>query len=226
MPLSAIAANLNVFRSARATETANAHALPKEPGYTMSEAEIDLDLIQRVLAGEKHVFDLIVRRYQTRVCAAAAKVMGRSPDVEDVAQEVFIRAYRALHSFRGDSSFYTWLYKIAINTARNYLSANGRRPQIVDLDVDVADHLDDSQRLTDRSTPENEMLRVEVENTVLQAVGGLPEDMKMALTLREVDGMSYEEIASVMDCPIGTVRSRIFRGREAIDKLLRPLLRD
>jgi RNA polymerase sigma-70 factor (ECF subfamily) len=199
---------------------------PVPSGAPMSEADTDLELVSRVLKGERKVFDLIVRRYQSRVCAAVAKVLRRSPDIEDVAQETFLRAYRALPSFRGDSSFYTWLYKIAINTARNHLATNSRRPQLADVDIGVAEHLGDVQRLMDRDTPEKEMLREEVEQTVLKAVDDLPEDMRTALTLREVDGMSYEDIAKLMGCPIGTVRSRIFRGREAIDRLLRPLLKD
>jgi RNA polymerase sigma-70 factor (ECF subfamily) len=147
-------------------------------------------------------------------------------ECQDVAQESFIRAYRAMANFRGDSQFYTWMYKIAINTAKNYLVSQNRRPPTDDIAIDDAVLLDGGTRLKERATPERELLRQEIEQTVFETVEALPEDLKMAITLREVDGLSYEEIAEKMNCPIGTVRSRIFRARDAIDQKLRPLLSD
>ncbi|MEN8176867.1 MAG: RNA polymerase sigma factor RpoE, partial [Pseudomonadota bacterium] len=145
-------------------------------------------------------------------------------EVLDVAQEAFIKAYRALPQFRGDSAFYTWLYRIAINTAKNFLVSQSRRPPDADVDADVAEQLDAGERLKDRDTPESHIMKEEVESVLWRAIEALPEDLRTAITLREIDGMSYEEIAQTMDCPIGTVRSRIFRAREAIDNKLKPLL--
>jgi RNA polymerase sigma-70 factor (ECF subfamily) len=191
------------------------------------EAEgLDDLLVERVVKGERHCFDLLVRKYQSRVIAAVARFVRDRTECEDIAQEVFMRAYRALASFRGESSFYTWLFKIAVNAARNHLAANGRRPVLADLDTQIADQLDDPTRLRDRSTPEKELMREQLEHNMLEALADLPAEMRTALTLREVDGLSYEDIAKTLDCPIGTVRSRIFRGREAIDKRVRPLLQE
>jgi RNA polymerase sigma-70 factor (ECF subfamily) len=196
------------------------------PVAVMEAEGLDDLLVERVLKGERHCFDLLVRKYQSRVIAAVARFVRDRTECEDIAQEVFMRAYRALASFRGDSSFYTWLFKIAVNAARNFLAANGRRPVLADLDTQVADQLDDPTRLRDRSTPEKELMREQLENSMLEALSELPAEMRTALTLREVDGLSYEDIAKTLDCPIGTVRSRIFRGREAIDKRVRPLLQE
>lgn len=190
------------------------------------EAALDDLLVQRVRRGERSAYDLLVRRYQHRIYAAVARLVRDRSECEDITQEVFLRAYRALASFRGDSSFYTWLYKIAINTAKNHLASAQRRPRVADVDEEVGEALEGQARLRDRATPENEMIRREIERTVLDAVAELPEEMRRAVTLREVEGLSYEEIAALMQCPIGTVRSRIFRGREAIDRRLRPLIEE
>jgi RNA polymerase sigma-70 factor (ECF subfamily) len=190
----------------------------------MSEAELDLDLVKQVQAGNQRAFDVLVRKYQHKVVSVVMRYVADWAEAQDVSQEAFIRAYRALGNFRGDSAFYTWLYRIAINTAKNWLVSQGRRPPTDDLQVDDAVHLADATRLRDPSTPERELLRQEIERTVTATVDALPDELRQAITLREVDGLSYDEIAEAMNCPIGTVRSRIFRAREAIDLKLRPLL--
>ena len=190
----------------------------------MGENEIDQALVQRVQAGEKRAFDLLVGKYQHKVTSLISRYIHDWSECQDVAQETFIRAYRALANFRGDSQFYTWLYKIAVNTAKNHLVSMGRRPPTDDIDAVDAVQYDGGSRLRDTDTPEHELLRQEIERTVAATVESLPEELRMAITLREVDGLSYEEIAETMDCPIGTVRSRIFRARDAIDQKLRPLL--
>lgn len=192
----------------------------------MGEQELDQVLVARVQAGERGAFDLLVRRYQHRILAVISRYIGDWAETQDVGQEAFIRAYRAIGNFRGDSAFYTWLYKIAINTAKNWLVSQGRRPPTDDVQIENAEHLESAYRLKDNSTPERELLRAEIERTVFAAVEQLPDELKQAITLREIDGLSYEEIAETMACPIGTVRSRIFRAREAIDIKLRPLLTD
>jgi RNA polymerase sigma-70 factor (ECF subfamily) len=192
----------------------------------VSEAELDQALVKRVQAGERHAFDLLVRKYQHKVMGVISRYVGDWAETQDVAQEAFIRAFRAIGNFRGESAFYTWLYKIAINTAKNWLVSQGRRPPTDDVQVEDALHLDAAVKLKDASTPERELMRQEIERRVFDTVAKLPEDLRMAITLREVDGLSYEEIAEAMSCPIGTVRSRIFRAREAIDNELRPLLTD
>jgi RNA polymerase sigma-70 factor (ECF subfamily) len=190
----------------------------------MGENEIDQALVQRVQAGEKRAFDLLVVKYQHKVTSLISRYIHDWSECQDVAQETFIRAYRALANFRGDSQFYTWLYKIAVNTAKNHLVSAGRRPPTDDIDAVDAVQYDGGSRLRDTDTPEHELMRQEIERTVSATVEALPEELRMAITLREVDGMSYEEIAEAMGCPIGTVRSRIFRARDAIDQKLRPLL--
>ena len=192
----------------------------------MGEADLDIALVKRVQAGERRAFDLLVRKYQHKVLGVVSRYVNDWAEAQDVAQEAFIRAFRAIANFRGESAFYTWLYKIATNTAKNYLVAQGRRPPGDDLQVDDAQHLESAVKLKDSATPERELMREEVERTVFEAVEALPEELRAAITLREVDGLSYEEIASAMNCPIGTVRSRIFRARDAIDQRLRPLLTD
>ncbi|HZP64767.1 MAG TPA: RNA polymerase sigma factor RpoE [Rudaea sp.] len=192
----------------------------------MGEQELDQALVERVQKGEKRAFDLLVRKYQHKVVGVISRYISDWSECQDVAQEAFIRAYRAIAAFRGDSQFYTWMYKIAINTAKNYLVSQGRRPPTDDVGIEDAVQLEGGARLKDRATPEHELLRQEIERTVFDTVEQLPEDLKTAITLREVDGMSYEEIAEAMNCPIGTVRSRIFRARDAIDQKLRPLLSD
>lgn len=198
-----------------------------EQGQAAAPADdSDQILVQRVQAGDKRAFDLLVRKYQHRVVAVISRFMADWAESQDVAQEAFVRAYRAIGNFRGDSAFYTWLYKIATNTAKNYLVSQGRRPPTDDVQVDDAVHLEAAVRLKDSSTPERELLRQEIERTVTATVERLPEELRQAITLREVDGLSYEEIAERMQCPIGTVRSRIFRARDAIEIQLRPLLTD
>jgi len=192
----------------------------------MGELESDQQLVERVQSGDKRAFDLLVRKYQHKLVSVISRYIKDWSECQDVAQESFIRAYRAIGNFRGDSQFYTWIYKIAINTAKNYLVSQNRRPPTDDIAIEDAVLLDGGTRLKDSATPENEMLRQEIEQTVFATVEQLPEELKTAITLREVDGLSYEEIAEAMNCPIGTVRSRIFRAREAIDIQLRPLLAD
>jgi RNA polymerase sigma-70 factor (ECF subfamily) len=190
----------------------------------MGESELDQALVERVQKGDKRAFDLLVRKYQHKIVSVVSRYVSDWSEAQDVAQEAFIRAYRAIGSFRGDSAFYTWIYKIAINTAKNQIVSRGRRPPIGDIAIDDAILLDGASQLRDRATPERELMRQEIEQTVFATVEELPEELRTAITLREVDGLSYEEIAEAMNCPIGTVRSRIFRAREAVDAKLRPLL--
>jgi RNA polymerase sigma-70 factor (ECF subfamily) len=190
----------------------------------MGESELDQALVERVQKGDKRAFDLLVRKYQHKIISVVTRYVSDWSEAQDVAQEAFIRAYRALGAFRGDSAFYTWIYKIAINTAKNHLVSRGRRPPIGDIAIEDAVLLDGASQLRERATPERELLRQEIEQTVFGTVEELPEELRTAITLREVDGLSYEELAEAMNCPIGTVRSRIFRAREAIDEKLRPLL--
>jgi RNA polymerase sigma-70 factor (ECF subfamily) len=184
----------------------------------------DVALVERVQRGDKKAYDLLVLKYQSKIIKLVSRFVRDYSDALDVAQEAFLKAYRALPNFRGDSAFYTWLYRIAINTAKNHLATLSRRP----LEVTTRREEDDEQGIeewqSDLETPENLLLTTEIQQTIAGAIAGLPEDLRMAITLRELEGMSYEEIASVMACPIGTVRSRIFRAREAIDGKLRPLL--
>ncbi len=189
-----------------------------------SQAAIDQRLVERVQAGDKRAFDLLVKQYQHKIIGLIGRYVYDSHEAMDIAQEAFIKAYRALPGFRGDSAFYTWLYRIAINTAKNHLVSRGRRPPDVDVDVDDAQYLGAESQLRDLDTPENSLYREEMERVVRETLDRLPEDLRVALTLREFEGMSYEDIANVMDCPVGTVRSRIFRAREAIDNEIAPLL--
>ena len=181
-------------------------------------------LVKRVQKGDKRAFDLLVMKYQHKILGLVSRYIKDRAEIEDVTQEAFIKAYRALPRFRGDSAFYTWLYRIAINTAKNYLVAQSRRPPGSDIDVADAEYLSSGAGLQDIETPENNLFRDELKATVERAISTLPEDLKTAVTLREYDGLSYEEIADIMDCPVGTVRSRIFRAREAIDKQVEPLM--
>lgn len=190
----------------------------------MSERQADQELVSRAQAGDNRAFDLLVLKYQQRVASLIGRYLRDSSEIMDVTQEAFLKAYRALPGFRGDSAFYTWLYRIAINTVKNHLVAQGRRPPGDDLEADVAEQMDLGDRLRDIGTPESLLLTDEIARTVQQALDNLPQDLRTAIMLREFDGLSYEEIASAMECPIGTVRSRIFRAREAIDKRLGPLL--
>lgn len=191
----------------------------------MGEREVDQQLVERAQRGDKHAFELLVAKYQRKLARLLSRFIRDPAEVEDVTQEAFIKAYRALPSFRGESAFYTWLYRIGINTAKNYLVALGRRaPTLTEFDSEEAEKFEEGGQLRDINTPENELLSKQLAETVNKAVADLPEDLRTAITLREIDGLSYEDIASAMHCPIGTVRSRIFRAREAIAEQLRPLL--
>lgn len=185
---------------------------------------LDEQLVERVQRGDKNAFNLLVRKYQHKVVNLVARYVNNPGDVPDVAQEAFIKAYRALPTFRGESAFYTWLYRIAVNTAKNYLTSQGRRPPSSDVEADEAEYFGGGEALQEVATPENLALTDEIKRTVFTAIEALPEDLRTAITLREMEGLSYEEIAEIMDCPVGTVRSRIFRAREAIDKKLQPLI--
>ncbi|BAV98751.1 RNA polymerase sigma-70 factor (ECF subfamily) [Lysobacter enzymogenes] len=185
---------------------------------------LDQELVRRVQRGDSTAFDALVRKYQHRITALIGRYIPDWSECQDVAQETFIRAYRAMANFRGDAQFYTWLHRIAVNTAKNHLVAQNRRPPTDDIDAGDAEQFETGIRLRDTDTPEHELLRQEIERTVMRVVESLPEELRSAITLREVEGLSYEEIAQKMNCPIGTVRSRIFRAREAIDTELRPLL--
>jgi RNA polymerase sigma-70 factor, ECF subfamily len=190
----------------------------------MTQDDNDQQLVQRVQKGDKAAFDLLVLKYQHRVLKLVGRFVSDAAEAQDVAQEAFLKAYRALPSFRGDSAFYTWLYRIAINTAKNTLVSNRRRPVDFDLDLQDPDQYDRHARLKEVDTPEGVLLTDEIREVVERAMQQLPEDLRTAIVLREIEGLSYEEIAEAMDCPVGTVRSRIFRAREAIDKKLQPLL--
>jgi len=191
----------------------------------MGDREVDQQLVERAQRGDKRAFELLVAKYQRKLGRLLSRLVRDPAEVEDVTQEAFIKAYRALPSFRGESAFYTWLYRIGINTAKNYLVAMGRRaPTSTGFDHEEAENFEDAEQLRDTATPENELIGKQIAATVNRAMEQLPEDLRTAITLREIDGLSYEEIAAAMDCPIGTVRSRIFRAREAIAAELRPLL--
>ena len=190
----------------------------------MSERTADQELVARAQNGDKRAFDLLVLKYQQKVANLISRYVRDPSEVMDVSQEAFLKAYRALPAFRGESAFYTWLYRIAVNTVKNHLVAQGRRPPGDDVEAEVAEQMDMGVRLRDSGTPERLALTEEIAQTVQRALDDLPDDLRTAIVLRELEGMSYEEIATAMACPIGTVRSRIFRARDAIDKRLRPLL--
>lgn len=191
----------------------------------MSDREVDQQLVERAQRGEKQAFELLVSKYQRKLARLLSRFIRDPGEVEDVTQEAFIKAYRALPSFRGDSAFYTWLYRIGINTAKNYLVAMGRRaPTSTDMDAEEAEDFETGDQLRDLNTPEHQLMTKQIAETVNQSLSALPEELRTAITLREIEGLSYEEIAGIMNCPIGTVRSRIFRAREAIAERLRPLL--
>ena len=185
---------------------------------------LDAELVKRVQAGDKTAFDILVQKYQHKVVNLISRFVSDQAECYDIAQDSFIKAYRAIGNFRGDSQFYTWLYRIAANTAKNHLASRARKSPNYTVDVEDAEHFEGESGLKEYTTPENLLLSEEIEKTVFQAIEDLPDDLKSAITLREIEGLSYEEIAEVMDCPIGTVRSRIFRARDSIDKELRPLL--
>jgi RNA polymerase sigma-70 factor (ECF subfamily) len=191
----------------------------------MSDREVDQQLVERAQRGEKHAFELLVSKYQRKLARLLSRFIRDPTEVEDVTQEAFIKAYRALPTFRGDSAFYTWLYRIGINTAKNYLVALSRRaPTSTEFDSGEAEGFEEGEQLRDLNTPENELMSRQVAETVNRTLAELPEELRTAISLREIEGLSYEDIAEAMSCPIGTVRSRIFRAREAIAEKLRPLL--
>ncbi len=191
----------------------------------MSERDTDAELVARVQRGDKRAFDLLVLKYQRKIMRLLSRMIRDPSEIEDVAQETFIKAYRALPQFRGDSAFYTWLYRIAINTARNWQASAGRRPSAFQtMENEDGETFDQIDNLTDISTPESVMVSRQIAETVNSAIQALPEELRTAIVLREIEGMSYEDIAQTMDCPIGTVRSRIFRARDAIAAQLRPIL--
>ncbi|SOE48417.1 RNA polymerase sigma factor RpoE [plant metagenome] len=191
----------------------------------MSERDADAELVARVQRGDKKAFDLLVLKYQRKIMRLLSRMIRDPSDIEDVAQEAFIKAYRALPQFRGESAFYTWLYRIAVNTARNWMASSGRRPSAPNaIELEDGETFNETDSLSDISTPESVVASREIAQTVNAAIQDLPEELRTAIVLREIEGMSYEDIAQSMDCPIGTVRSRIFRAREAIAARLRPLL--
>ena len=191
----------------------------------MSDREIDRQLVERAQHGDKQAFSLLVEKYQRKLARLLSRFIRDPAEVEDVTQEAFIKAYRALPAFRGDSAFYTWLYRIGINTAKNYLMAMGRRaPTSTEVEAEDAEGFEEGEQLRDINTPESVLLSNEIAQTVNRTIEALPEELRKAIQMREIEGMSYEDIAQAMDCPIGTVRSRIFRAREAIAEQLRPLL--
>jgi len=192
----------------------------------MNERDLDFQLIQRIQNGEQQAFTLLVRKYQNRVANILTRYVRSSGDIADVTQEVFIKVYKSLPSFRGDSAFYTWLYRITVNTAKNYLTSQSRRPPASDIDALEADSYDGSDALKEADSPESILRSEEIRHVIMNTIEQLPPELKAAITLRELEGMSYEEIAKIEDCPIGTVRSRIFRARDAIDKQLAPLLEE
>lgn len=184
----------------------------------------DQQLVERVQRGDKRAFDLLVVKYQHKIFSVVRRYIRENADAQDVVQEAFVKAYRALESFRGDSAFYTWMYRIAINTAKNHLILRGRRPPDTDVDIDDAEHFSSNEWLRDTNSPESSLFCDQLQTAVVQTISELPEELRTAITLREIEGLSYEEIADVMECPVGTVRSRIFRAREAIDKVVKPLM--
>jgi len=190
-----------------------------------NNAEIDKQLVKRVQEGDKRAFDLLVAKYQHKIIALIGRYVFDQDEALDISQEAFIKAYRALPRFRGDSAFYTWLYRIAINTAKNHLVSRGRRPPDVDIDVADAQYFEGENKLHDLGSPESNLIRGEIDQVIKNVLNALPVDLRVALTLREFEDMSYEDISVIMDCPVGTVRSRIFRAREAIDKEVSPYLR-
>lgn len=190
----------------------------------MSGQYSDQQLVERVQQGDKNAFNLLVMKYQNKVMSLIGRYVRNQADVQDVTQEAFIKAYRALANFRGDSAFYTWLYRIAVNTAKNHLTAQGRKAPGSDVDIEEAEYYEGSDALKEFASPERLLMKDQMSKVIFDTLETLPEELKIAISLRELDGMSYQDIANIMDCPVGTVRSRIFRAREAIDKQLQPLL--
>jgi RNA polymerase sigma-70 factor (ECF subfamily) len=190
----------------------------------MSEQNVDQELVERVQRGDKNAYNLLVTKYQHKVANLVSRYVRNQSDVPDLVQEAFIKAYRALANFRGESAFYTWLYRIAVNCAKNHSVALGRKPPGTDIDVDDAEFYDTGEALRENASPEKILLTEEIKKVIFDTMEQLPEDLRLAINFRELEGLSYEEIAVIMDCPVGTVRSRIFRARDAIEKKIRPLL--
>jgi RNA polymerase sigma-70 factor (ECF subfamily) len=190
----------------------------------MSEINVDQKLVERVQRGDKNAFNLLVTKYQHKVANLVSRYVKNHSDVPDIVQEAFIKAYRALPNFRGDSAFYTWLYRIAVNCAKNHMVASNRKPPDSDIEVEDAEIYDSGEALRENASPEKLLLTNEIKKVIFDTIEQLPEDLRTAINLRELEGLSYEEIAHIMDCPVGTVRSRIFRARDAVDKKIRPLL--
>jgi RNA polymerase sigma-70 factor (ECF subfamily) len=215
----------NVTTSTIPHKDAAASVHPDTGAATMTDRDADQELVLRVQQGDKRAFELLVVKYHRKIVRLLSRMIRDQSEIEDVAQEAFIKAYRALPAFRGESAFYTWLYRIAINTAKNHLAAFGRRPTLsTEYEDEDGERLDSATQVPDLHTPESELMNRQIVTTVNEAVDALPEELRTAITLREMDGLSYEDIAAVMNCPIGTVRSRIFRAREAIAARLRPLI--
>jgi len=191
----------------------------------MSEQNVDQQLVERVQRGDKNAFNLLVTKYQHKVANLVSRYVKNHSDVPDIVQEAFIKAYRALPNFRGDSAFYTWLYRIAVNCAKNQLVSSGRKPPGSDIEIEDAEVYDSGDALRENASPEKLLLTEEIKKVIFSTIEQLPEDLRTAINLRELEGLSYEEIATIMECPVGTVRSRIFRARDAVDKKIRPLLR-
>ena len=192
----------------------------------MSEQNVDQKLVERVQQGDKNAFNLLVTKYQHKVANLVSRYVSNHSDVPDIVQEAFIKAYRALPNFRGESAFYTWLYRIAVNCAKNHSVALARKPPSNDVDVDDADFYDGGDALRENASPEQVLLTQEIKKVIFETIGQLPDDLRIAINFREIEGLSYEEIATIMECPVGTVRSRIFRARDAIDKKITPLLKN
>ena len=190
----------------------------------MSEQNVDQELVERVQRGDKNAYNLLVTKYQHKVANLVSRYVRNQSDVPDLVQEAFIKAYRALANFRGESAFYTWFYRIAVNCAKNHSVALGRKPPGTDIDVDDAEFYDTGEALRENASPEKILLTEEIKKVIFDTMEQLPEDLRLAINFRELEGLSYEEIAVIMDCPVGTVRSRIFRARDAIEKKIRPLL--
>lgn len=190
----------------------------------MSEQNVDQKLVERVQGGDKNAYNLLVVKYQHKVANLVSRYVRNQSDVPDIVQEAFIKAYRALPNFRGESAFYTWLYRIAVNSAKNHMAASGRKPPGSDIEIEDAEIFDSGDALRENASPEKLLLMQEVKKVIFGTIEQLPEDLRTAINLRELEGLSYEEIAIIMECPVGTIRSRIFRAREAIDKKIKPLL--
>ena len=190
----------------------------------MSEQVIDQELVEKVQRGDKGAYNLLVKKYQTKVSSLVGRYVKNQADVPDIVQEAFIKAYRALPNFRGESAFYTWLYRIAVNCAKNHMVAGSRKPPGKDVEVEDAEFYEGGEALRENASPERMLLTDEIKRVVFETMEQLPEDLRLAINFREIEGLSYEEIATIMECPVGTVRSRIFRARDAIDKKIRPLL--